>query len=132
MQARDIMTRNVITVLPEDTVQQLARVLTDAGISGAPVLDHDGNLVGIVSEADVISKRGGRITDVMHRDVVTVHEDTSVEQVCETMTRYNINRIPVMGDRGMVGIITRNDVVRAIAHGCLEAETLQATATFNS
>lgn len=130
MQAREIMTSSVITVLPEDTVQQLARVLTDAGISGAPVVDQAGSLVGIVSEADVISKRGGHVQDVMQRSVITVGEDSSVEHVCETMSARNINRVPVMAEGRVVGIITRTDVVRAIAHGCLEAETLQAaTAT---
>ncbi len=127
MQAREIMTANVITVLPDDTVQQLARVLTDAGISGAPVVDQAGSLVGIVSEADVISKRGGRVQDVMQRSVITVGEDSSVEHVCEVMSDRNINRVPVTSAGQVVGIITRTDVVRAIAHGCLEAETLQGT-----
>ncbi len=120
MQAREIMTTGVIAVSPDDTVQQLARVLTDGGISGAPVLNEEGALVGIVSEADVISKRGSHVRDVMQTSVVTVSEETPVEQVCLTMSSRNINRVPVVGKGTVTGIITRADVVRAIAHGCLD------------
>lgn len=124
MLARDIMTTGVITVTPDHTMQELARVLTDAGISGAPVLT-EGALAGIVSEADVISKRGASVGEVMHRSVITVSEDTPVEEVCSIMARNNINRVPVMSGPEVRGIITRTDVVRAIAHGSLEASTVQ-------
>ncbi|MDQ3327396.1 MAG: CBS domain-containing protein [Chloroflexota bacterium] len=117
MQAREIMTGQVIAVSPRDTVQQLARVLTEAGISGAPVRDEAGRLLGIVSEADVISKRGAHVEDVMQRSVLTVAEDTPVEEVCYMMSCNNINRVPVMNGEALVGIITRTDVVRAMAQG---------------
>lgn len=119
MQARDIMTKALIVVSPGDTIQQLAKVLTDGGISGAPVIDDSGDLVGIVSEADVIGKRGVLVGDVMRRSVVTVPANTPVEQVCLTMSRNGINRVPVVGDGEIVGIITRTDIVRAIAQGNL-------------
>ncbi len=117
MEAREIMTGQVIAVSPQDTVHQLARVLTEAGISGAPVRDDDGRLLGIVSEADVISKRGAHVEDVMQRSVLTVAEDTPVEEVCYMMSSNNINRVPVMRGEDIVGIITRADVVRAYAQG---------------
>ena len=117
MEAREIMTGQVIAVSPQDTVHQLARVLTEAGISGAPVRDDEGRLLGIVSEADVISKRGAHVKDVMRRSVLTVAEDTPVEEVCYMMSSNNINRVPVMRGEDVVGIITRADVVRAFAQG---------------
>ncbi|MDP9378906.1 MAG: CBS domain-containing protein [Chloroflexota bacterium] len=132
MQARDIMTPNVITVSPTDTVQRLAQVLTEAGISGAPVVDDSGEIVGIVSEADVISKRGSRVEEVMHRSVVTVPEDTLVGEVCSTMTRNNINRVPVLSGDRLVGIVTRADIVRAIALGDLQREDTGQTAPVES
>lgn len=122
MQARDIMTRSIIAVSAEDTVQQLARVLTEGGVSGAPVVDADGELVGIVSEADVISKRGSRVRDVMQCTVITVTEDASVSDVCCTLSHNNINRVPVVQDGSVIGIITRADVVRAIAQGSLQPD----------
>ncbi len=132
MQARDIMTPNLITVSPTDTVQRLAQVLTEAGISGAPVVDDTGEIVGIVSEADVISKRGSRVEEVMHRSVVTVPEDTLVGEVCSTMTRNNINRVPVLSGDRLVGIVTRADIVRAIALGDLQREDTGQTAPVES
>jgi CBS domain-containing protein len=129
MQARDIMTADVITVSPGDTVRELARVLTDAGISGAPVVDGEGDLVGIVSEADVIGKRGDRVEDVMQRAVIAVREDTPVEEVCYIMSSNSINRVPVKSGERLVGIVTRADVVRALAQGCLPPEAVQPAAT---
>ncbi len=123
MQAKDIMTRRVITVSPDDTMQQLARVLTEGGISGAPVVGDSGEMIGIVSEADVISKRGARVGDVMHRKVISVTEDTSAEEVCCLMSRNRINRIPVVdASNTLVGIITRSDIIRAIAQGSITPE----------
>ena len=126
MLAREIMTVRVITVHPEDTVQQLARALTEGGVSGAPVMDPDHNLVGIVSEADVISKRGPRVDDVMQRHVITVEDTLPVEEVCRVLSENNINRVPVLRDGEMVGIITRTDIVRAIATGCLQPDLTSA------
>jgi len=122
MYAREIMTREVITVSPDDTVRQLARVLTEGGISGAPVLDADRNVVGIVSEADVVSKRGSLVKDVMGRRVVAVEEDDTVEKVCCVLSDHSINRAPVLRNGELVGIITRTDVVRAIAAGSLNTD----------
>lgn len=132
MRAEEIMTTRLVTAVPTDTVQQLARLLTEAGISGAPVLDERGGLIGIVSEADVISKRGRSVADVMNRNVLSAQPDTPVEEVCELMARHNINRVPIVRGGGLVGIITRTDVVRSIAQGNLEASTLQAPATADS
>ena len=128
MRADEIMTTRLVTAAPADTVQQLARLLTEAGISGAPVLDERGRLIGIVSEADVISKRGRTVGDVMNRTVVSVPPDTAIEKVCEIMARHNINRVPIIRGGDLVGIITRTDVVRAIAQGNLEANTLRTAA----
>ena len=117
MRAREVMTKEVVTVSPSDTLQQLARVLTDAGISGAPVVSETGEIVGMVSEADVIGKRGTTVQELMHRSVISVREDASVETVCALMAQNGINRVPVISDGKIVGIITRADVVQAIARG---------------
>lgn len=123
------MNSPIITVSPGDSVQQLARVLTEGGISGAPVLDDKGELVGIVSEADVVGKRGNSVEDVMRQSVITVDGDTSVEEVCSLMARNNINRVPVLEGHQIVGIITRTDIVRGIAGGSIPPGMPAAQAT---
>jgi CBS domain-containing protein len=128
MRAQDIMTRDVITVTPGDTIRHLAQVLTDAGISGAPVLDEQGSVVGVVSEADVIGKRGQSVGDVMRREVISVTPDTGVGEVCRRMSEHGINRTPVLEDGRLIGIITRADIVRAIARGEYGAEADQPDA----
>lgn len=125
MLVRDVMTTDLVTVSPDDSVQELARVLTDRGISGAPVLAPDGGLVGIVSEADVIGKRGSRVADVMQRTVISVPDDTPLPDVASIMSMNGINRVPITRDAALVGIVTRTDLVRAIARGRLEQASLQ-------
>ena len=122
MLAHEIMTKHVISVSPDHSVRDLARVLTEGGVSGAPVLDRSGELHGIVSEADVIGKRGTTVRELMRQPVVTATEDTPVEQICSLMAQHCINRVPVVREGTVVGIITRADIVRAMAEGHLQPD----------
>jgi len=151
--AKDIMTSPVITVRADQTVRDAARIMADKRFSGLPVVDDEGNLVGIVTEADLlehsqklkvhpvrkswswvspytdlsdlVSFRQGldhlaglKISDVMSRKVVTVEEDTSLEEIASLMVQHNVNRVPVLGERGnLVGIVTRADIIKAVANG---------------
>ncbi len=115
MRARDIMTREVITVGPNATVQDAARVLADYHISGVPVLDESGRLVGILTEADIISKEGERVADILTPRVVSVREDTFADEVARVLTSLRIKRVPVLRDGHVVGIVSRADIVRMIA-----------------
>ena len=78
MLARDIMTTPVVTVTADMSIRDLAKILTEKGISGAPVVDDSGRVVGIVSEADVIAKNGFTVADVMQSQVISASEDTPV------------------------------------------------------
>ncbi len=142
MKAKDIMTKDVVTVTPEATVKEVAKILTEENISGAPVVE-EGELVGIVSEGDVIAqdkklhfpnyiyfldsifyldslkefeqdlkKRVAvEVKDLMTADVITVAPETEVEDVATILTEEDINRVPVVDDGELVGIITRSDIV---------------------
>ena len=83
MIAKDIMTRDLITVAPTMTVKQLAMTLIKNQISGAPVAGKNGKLVGIVSENDIIAKKGKDVKAIMSKKIISVGEETSVEEIAQ-------------------------------------------------
>jgi IMP dehydrogenase len=118
MIAKQIMTRDVITVKPTLPVRNLAALLIKNQISGAPVADNDGKIVGVVSEADILAKKGKVVKAIMHGKVISVGEETPVEKMAQLMTTHRIKRLPVMNNKGrLVGIVSRADIVNAIAMG---------------
>ncbi len=144
MQAKDVMTAHVISVGPDDTVGDVAQVLMDHGISAAPVIDGE-ELVGIVSEGDLVRRaeigtaerhrswwlqlftaestlarefvkaHASRIRDVMEDRVVTVAEDTPLNEIAATLERRRIKRVPVVRNNRVVGIVSRADIVQKLA-----------------
>ncbi|TAK02258.1 CBS domain-containing protein [bacterium] len=117
MITKDIMTKDVITVSPTTTVKNLAKILMQNQISGAPVMDKKGKILGVVSEADIVAKKGKQVKDIMSKNVVGVTDDTPVEKIASVMTTHKINRLPVMRGEKLVGIVSRADIVGAIAMG---------------
>ena len=122
MLARDIMTRTVYTIHPEASAQEAAQLLDQKRISGAPVIDAVGLLIGIVTEADIISKvdrEGLCVTDIMTHELITVTEETSIEEIAALLSQRKIKRVPVVEERRLVGIVSRADIVHAVASGLL-------------
>jgi CBS domain-containing protein len=117
MLAKNIMTRDVITVSPTMTVKNLAMTLIKNQISGAPVAGKNGKIVGIVSEADIVGKKGKDVKAIMSKKVISVNEDTAVEEIAQLMTTHKIKRLPVMRGDEVVGVVSRADIVSAIALG---------------
>ena len=117
MLAKDIMTRDIIMVKPQMTVKQLAMLLIKNQISGAPVAAEDGKIVGIVSEADILAKKARQVKGIMSTKVVSVNEETPVEEIAQIMAMHKIKRLPVMKGNKIVGIVSRADIVSAIALG---------------
>ena len=138
MQARDVMTTDIVTVGPDDTVESVAEVLHERRISAAPVVSGD-QLVGIVSENDLLrslaaggSKRislwsilkdktaeftrthGTRVRDVMTPQVLTVSEDALLPDVAALLESHHVKRVPVMRGDKLVGIVSRADLLRAM------------------
>jgi CBS domain-containing protein len=110
--ARDVMTTNVVSVSPQESVDEAARLLTFHDISGLPVCEAD-RVVGVVSEADLIGKSGATVGDVMTSPAVTVSEGTGLKQVAEQLTQQRIRRLPVVSADGeLVGVVSRRDVLR--------------------
>jgi len=117
MVAKDIMTRDIITVSPRTKVKDLAMILIKNQISGAPVADKTGKILGIVSEADIVAKRGKDANAIMSRKVVSVRQDTSLDEIAQLMMTHAIKRVPVTDGGKIIGIVSRADIVSAIAMG---------------
>lgn len=117
MVARDIMTKEVITVKPGAPVKDLAKLLHKHKISGAPVVDTKGRIVGIVSEADILAKRGREVKTIMSKTVISISEETPVEEIATLMTHHKVKRLPVLRGEKIVGVVSRADIVSAIARG---------------
>lgn len=144
MQARDVMTTNVITVEPDLSVQDVAKRLIENRISAVPVVEKDGRLIGIVSEGDLMRRpesgtephpswwlallrapeqaarayvktHGKHAADVMTKEVITVNEDTPIQDVAEKLEKNRIKRVPVMSANKVVGIVSRANLLRALA-----------------
>ncbi len=120
MIARDIMTRKVYTIFPEAGVQEVAQLLSRKSISGVPVIDKDGKMIGIVTEADIIGKVNRedlRVADIMSPEIIVVDEETPVGEIAMLLTERKIKRVPVMQHGKLVGIVCRADIVQAVAQG---------------
>lgn len=123
MIASDVMTRKVYTTSPRTSVQEVAQLLYRERISGVPVIDDQSNqLVGMVTEADVIrhiERDDLRVSEIMTCQLVTVEEDTPVSEIAALLTERRIKRVPVVQGGRMVGIVSRADIVQAVALGHL-------------
>jgi CBS domain-containing protein len=111
------MTRDVITARPSLSVKELAMLMVKNQISGLPVSDEAGKIIGLVSEADIIAKKGKNVQAIMSQQVFSVTEETSIEEIAQLMTTHRIKRVPVMNGGKLVGIVSRADIVNTIAMG---------------
>lgn len=144
MQAKDVMTTDVITVTPDTQVANIVKLLLEHHISAVPVVDSDNQVLGIVSEGDLIHRpelgvksrrsrwlsflledeelsaeyvktHGTHASEIMTRPVVTVLEDMSLGEIAELLEKKRIKRVPVVREGKLVGIITRVDLLRGLA-----------------
>jgi CBS domain-containing protein len=113
--AGEIMTRDVLTARLDMPTEEFAKLLAFHSVSGMPVLDAADIVIGIVSEADVIAKRGATVGDIMTPEVVTVTETTPIEHIAALMAETRIKRVPVVTDGALAGMVSRADIVRALA-----------------
>lgn len=145
MRAHQIMTRKVITVKPDTAIVDAANIMLQHHISGLPVVSEAGRLIGVVSEGDFIRRseigtqrprirwldflmgagksaldfvheEGRKVGEIMTRDgLCTATENISLEELVRLMERNNVKRVPVVQGEALVGIVTRSDLLRAVA-----------------
>lgn len=118
--ARNVMNTNVVTIQEDATAQDAIRTLVEHNVSGCPVVNAQGSLVGIISEAQLLVRifrpeaKDQPVGDVMTKDVVTVDEDALLSDIAITLVMKRIHRIPVVRDGEVVGIVSRRDLLRYI------------------
>jgi CBS domain-containing protein len=144
MRAHQIMTRPVITVTPDTTIVEAATVMLQRHVSGLPVVDASGKLVGVVSEGDFIRRaeigtgrrrgrwlrfilgpgksasdfvheHGRRVSEIMSTSPFTITEDTALAEIVALMEKNHVKRLPVMRGHQLVGIVSRANLLRAVA-----------------
>jgi CBS domain-containing protein len=152
MQAQDVMVRGVISVGPDIPVQVAANAMVGNGVSAVPVIDITARLVGIVSEGDLIRRvendterqrssplepfastdtlakefiksHGRRVSDVMTRDVITATPETPLREIANLMEKHGIKRVPIVQNKLVVGIVSRANLLQALASAADDHET---------
>jgi CBS domain-containing protein len=156
MTVEDVMTRDVITASPATPIHEAARLMVEHGVSGLPVIDADGCLVGIISDGDLILRQrrrketpwwhsffttgeqiareyqkavGTTVGEVMTRPVVTISPVWGVEVAASILDSRNIRRLPVVLDGRLVGIVSRADLIRALAASSVRATSSRPAAS---
>ena len=144
MIARDVMTRDVVSVGSDTPMRKIAALLVEKGISAVPVVDSGGGPIGIVSEGDLIGRKEAErearedwwltilaegedlspdflaslnyptARDLMSAPVIAVGEETNLREIAQILTTHRIKRVPVVRDDRVVGIVSRADLVRAL------------------
>jgi len=155
MQARDIMTRRVITFGPGASVRHAAAVLTEHNITAAPVVNEENEIIGIVSEADLIADRfphdprssarrdtdepaepaaARTVGDVMTTTVVALPETADAADLAETMVTCNVRSIPIVIGSTVIGIVSRRDLLRTLVRDddIIAAEVRQRIETYTN
>lgn len=144
MKAIDVMVHDVVTVEPDEDVAEAIKLLAEYDVSALPVVDADDNLVGIISEADLVRRKeigtekrrtwwiealipasmlaeefakshGRRVSEVMSTDVVSATEETPLDEIATLLEKHRIKRIPILRDGKLVGIVSRSNLIQALA-----------------
>jgi CBS-domain-containing membrane protein len=150
MKAKDVMTERVISIAPEANVLQAARLMLQNRVSGLPVVDDNGAVLGILTEGDFLRRSelgtekrrprwleflvgpgklageyvqasGRKVDEVMSRDLVTIAEDTPLDEIVHLMEKHRVKRLPVVRSGKLIGIVSRSNLMHALASLAREA-----------
>ena len=112
--AADVMTDNVITVTPDISIKQVVKILYEKKISGVPVVDSNGGMVGVITETDLMGKQQEdlKVNDIMTKSVISVDIDTPIEEISKILIDKVIRRVPVTQDGKLVGVVSRGDLMK--------------------
>ncbi len=144
MNAIDVMVSAVLTIKPEDTVAKAVDLFIKHDISALPVVDNNGTVVGVISEADLVHRKeigtevqrrwwleavtpssilakefakshGRRVDEVMSTHVISASEDTPLAEIASILERHRIKRVPILRDGKLIGVVSRSNLIQALA-----------------
>lgn len=146
MKASDVMVRKVVTTYPQASISEVAKLLVDNDISALPVVDGAGRVIGVISEADLMRREeigsektrpwwveavtpgatlaeefahshGKRVEELMSSQVISATEDASLGEIASLLEKHRIKRVPILKNGKLVGIVSRSNLVQALASG---------------
>ena len=115
MKVKDIMTKRVIHAHADTPVGEVAELLSEHHISGVPITDDHGAVIGLVSEYDLLARQGKTARDVMSPGIISVNEEADLDDVRYLIVERKVRRVPVVSGRTLVGIVSRSDLIRQMA-----------------
>jgi CBS domain-containing protein len=115
MRVKEIMSSPVVCTRDDASISDIATLLAKHQISAVPVLDAGGDVIGLVSEYDLLARGGKTARDVMSPGIISVNEEANVEDVRFLLIERRIRRVPVVAGQKLVGIVSRSDIVRRMA-----------------
>jgi CBS domain-containing protein len=149
MKAMDVMVRDVVTVKPDSDVSDAIKLLSEHDVSALPVVDDEGTVIGVISEADLVRREeigterqrpwwlealtpasilagdfakshGRRVSEVMSTNVVSASADASLGEIATLLEKHRIKRVPILRDGKLVGIVSRSNLIQALASSSAE------------
>jgi len=120
LKVKDVMDKEVVTVLPDESVREISKMLVKNRLSGVPVVDKKDRLVGFISERDIITAVKAKdflkkkAKDIMNKKVFSVKEDMLAEEVTKIFTDYPFRYLPVIKEGKVIGIVSRKQIIEKL------------------
>lgn len=121
--AKDVMTKIVIEVNVDTTIYETVKQMVENRISGVPVLDKNDEIIGVVTEKDILvvldflgvhQAKDTSVSECMTKDIISASEDTAIEEIARIFVQKNIKRVPILRGSKVVGIVSRHDILKDI------------------
>jgi CBS domain-containing protein len=120
LKAEDIMVKEVITIGPEITLDKAIKKLVKNKISGMPVVDENGKMVGIISEKDILNfafngyLKSTKVEMAMVKSVIHFTPDSNIDEIALAISKNHFRRVPIIKDDRIVGIVSRRDIIKSV------------------